>query len=445
MVGKFMLNHVCEFLKDRGEDELALKVLEVFAKSAFTEQQLNEIAYCYNVLNLPQKAIPIIEEIIKTTKNKDIAFPCKYNLAKLYNAQNFPEKAIEIFKQLEPVWSNDLELKLELAYTYFLNNEKTKAEKLLRELESLEYLSEDISTKVNFNLAVFDLYQGKFQSGLKRFIYNLRDFRKKAPSLDVDSYWDGSSDIAEDLIVVSEGGIGDELINIRFLNDIDKLGIKCHWYTTSADLYNTFKHLSFPVISHKDIPTNYKWVYSMELPILLNKQPEDLWHGPYIPQSNKNHPEVINSSKLKIGIRWQGNHLYEQDLHRTVELKDLISGLDGVECDLYSLQRDKGVDQLAGFSNIKDMSSYMVSFKDTLDIISSLDLIITSCTSIAHAAAAMGKQVIVLVPISEYYVWCNPTEKSPWYGDNVHILRQESPRLWDIPCSKIKNIIESLI
>lgn len=439
-----MLNYVCEFLKDRGEEDLALRVIEVFAKSAFTDQQQNEIAYCYNILNLPYKAIPLIERIIKTTKNKDIALPCKYNLAKLYNAQNFPEKAIDIFEQLAPVWPNDLELKLDLSYTYFLNNEKDKAEKILRELESLEYLSEDMSSKVKFNLAVFDLYQGKFQSGLKRFIYNLRDFRKKAPALDMDNYWDGSLDIGEDLIVVSEGGIGDEFINIRFIKDIEKLGLKCHWFTTSADLYNTFKNLSFPVISFEDIPKNYRWVYSMELPILLNKQPADLWHGPYIPHSDTSHSQVIQSKKLKIGLRWQGNHLYEQDLHRTVELKDIISGLEGVDCDLYSLQRDKGLDQLAGFSNVKDMSSYMVSFKDTLDIISSLDLIITSCTSIAHAAAAMGKQVIVLVPISHYYVWCSPTDESPWYGENVHVLKQESPRSWIKPCSQIKNIIESI-
>lgn len=440
-----MLNHVCEFLKDRGEEELALKVIDVFAKEAFTEQQQNEIAYCYNILNLPHKAIPLLEQIIKTTKNKDIALPCKYNLAKLYNTQNYPEKAIEILKQLEPVWPNDIELKLEMSFTYFLNNEKTKAEKILRELESCEFLSEDISTKVSFNLAVFDLFQGKFQSGLKRFVYNLRDFRKKAPSLDMDNYWDGSVDISEDLIIISEGGIGDELINIRFISDIEKLGIRCHWYTSSTDLYNTFKKLSFPVILPQDLPTNYRWVYSMELPILLNKQPEDLWHGPYLPQSEKNHPEVTNNNKFKVGLRWQGNHLYEQDLHRTLNLKDIIKSLDGIECELYSLQRDKGIEQLADFPNIKDMSSHMVSFQDTLDIISSLDLIITSCTSIAHAAAAMGKPVIVLVPISHYYVWCNPTEKSPWYGDNVYVLKQESPRLWDTPCSKIKNIIESLL
>jgi ADP-heptose:LPS heptosyltransferase len=79
-----------------------------------------------------------------------------------------------------------------------------------------------------------------------------------------------------------------------------------------------------------------------------------------------------------------------------------------------------------------------------LDYIWNLDLIITSCTSIAHFAAAMGKRTIVIVPISCYYTWCNPTKKSPWYGDNLTVLYQEKPRSWKEPLLELETILNEI-
>ena len=62
-----------------------------------------------------------------------------------------------------------------------------------------------------------------------------------------------------------------------------------------------------------------------------------------------------------------------------------------------------------------------------------MDLVITSCTSIAHIAASQGKEVCVFVPIMEYYVWTSSTGKSWWYGDNVNLFRQKKPRNWNEP------------
>jgi hypothetical protein len=53
----------------------------------------------------------------------------------------------------------------------------------------------------------------------------------------------------------------------------------------------------------------------------------------------------------------------------------------------------------------------------------------------------MGKKVIVITPISAYYVWSHSTKQSPWYGDNVTLLRQQKPRVWDNPLEELKSII----
>ena len=70
-----------------------------------------------------------------------------------------------------------------------------------------------------------------------------------------------------------------------------------------------------------------------------------------------------------------------------------------------------------------------------------MDLVITSCTSIAHIAASQGKEVCVFTPIMEYYVWTSSTGKSWWYGDNVHLFKQRNPRNWDEPLKELKEFL----
>jgi hypothetical protein len=65
-----------------------------------------------------------------------------------------------------------------------------------------------------------------------------------------------------------------------------------------------------------------------------------------------------------------------------------------------------------------------------------MDLVITSCTSIAHAAAALGKPTWVIVPILPYYIWALPGNKSPWY-DSVTLFRQEVYKEWQQTFAKL--------
>jgi len=67
-----------------------------------------------------------------------------------------------------------------------------------------------------------------------------------------------------------------------------------------------------------------------------------------------------------------------------------------------------------------------------------MDIIITSCTSIAHASAALGKETIVFVPLDDFYIWSEGKDKSSWYGDNLTIIRQEEPNNWIKPIKKLK-------
>jgi hypothetical protein len=181
----------------------------------------------------------------------------------------------------------------------------------------------------------------------------------------------------------------------------------------------------------------------MDLPVYLNLQYEDLWSGPYLkPDPNISFKEIVNNGNLKIGIRWQGNPGYDQDLHRSIPFLDMFNTVKDLGADLYSLQRDNGLEEMKDYEDrVIRLDHLMNTYEDTLAMINELDVIITSCTSIGHAAAAMGKRTIIITPISAYYTWCHVSEQSPWYGDNLTLLRQEKPRVWNEPLDKLKEIL----
>ena len=92
-------------------------------------------------------------------------------------------------------------------------------------------------------------------------------------------------------------------------------------------------------------------------------------------------------------------------------------------------------------NHIKEFHFKDREFADTFSIIKQMDMMITSCTSIAHIAASMGKEVCIFVPIMEYYVWTSSTGKSWWYGDNVHLFKQKKPRSWKEPLQELRKFL----
>jgi hypothetical protein len=70
-----------------------------------------------------------------------------------------------------------------------------------------------------------------------------------------------------------------------------------------------------------------------------------------------------------------------------------------------------------------------------------MDLIISSCTSLIHAAGVMDKKSIVLVPILNYYTWAKPEMHTKWYSDSLTILRQTEYDNWNSPLTELKDML----
>src|SRR5439155_13514149 len=69
------------------------------------------------------------------------------------------------------------------------------------------------------------------------------------------------------------------------------------------------------------------------------------------------------------------------------------------------------------------------AFMDTAAIMMNLDLVITSDTSIAHLAGALGAAVWVALPLVPDWRWLLDRSDSPWYP-TMRLFRQKNPGDW---------------
>jgi tetratricopeptide (TPR) repeat protein len=443
-----MIEELVISLDKMGETPAAVGLLDALARNSMLFEQFDEVAKSYFKIKEYEKAYRNAEKALAIYSGPAI-FEVKYNTLNTANHANYPERAMTLIKQLEIIRPNDIDLQMEKAFAYFLLNQKDNAEKILRHQLENPKNDEKVKTKIRFNLGTYELMRDEFQSGLRKFLFEGRKLEYwKKPSLPF-TFWEGEIHKGKTIYVRAEAGIGDEFVNVRFMKHLKDRGMNPIWFSERKDMSSIISRNGFDVVSsvtNVPVTDDIYWTHSMDLPVYLNLEYDDLWYGPYIAPDktiSDKWKEFFKDfgDKPKIGIRWQGNPGYDQDLHRSIPLADIMSALP-TNANIFSIQRDTGLEELHEFPQVVDMSPHLTDFEETLGIIDNLDILITSCTSVGHAAAAMGKRAIIITPISAYYTWCHTMKQSPWYGDNLTLLRQQKPKTWDEPILELKEVLD---
>lgn len=439
------LKTVVSFLKNVDELKTAETLLDTFSKYSDNILQIDELSNLYYEVKAYEKSAEKSEKALTMATKPEEVFAVRSNLAKIYNHLNEPQKALNNICQNLPLVQEGsapyYEMKMEEIFSIYLLGKHNECEEKLKEMLKQD-LPENIRDRVNFNLGTYEMERGMFKEGFAKFTRGGRKvgvFKKINPPANIKE-WDGKIDASKKLLVLHRGGIGDEIINIRFMN---KIGMEYVWVCSNKHLVPVFKRNGFNVVSSiKEVGDLNEHMYcsSMDLPYLLGLDKEDLGREAYLKPSEE-YLEKWKDINGGVGIKWSGNPYYEHDLHRSLLLDDIMSVL-GNRNGVYSLQKENynGVEE---YSNVIDLHEGMETIEDTLAIIWNLDFVITSCTSIAHMAASMGKKVFVLPPISCYYVWLGRKDgKSDWYGDWCTVIRQSECGKWDNELKILKDKIK---
>jgi tetratricopeptide (TPR) repeat protein len=182
----------------------------------------------------------------------------------------------------------------------------------------------------------------------------------------------------------------------------------------------------------------------MSLPAVFGTTVETVpWPGPYLGADSALVAEKLVQfphvwmqdspcAQLRVGLCWAGNPRYKADRLRSVKLATLLPLLRVLGITWISLQKGLAAEQMAALPGdiaLLDGSSSDRDLAETAALIDTLDLVITTDTSIAHLAGAMGKPVWVLLPHLSDWRWMQQIETTPWYP-TARLLRQRTPGNW---------------
>ncbi len=263
--------------------------------------------------------------------------------------------------------------------------------------------------------------------------------------------WTGEDLAGKTILLRGEGGFGDEIVGARFAQLLAARGAKVIASASYgiAPVIARAKGVAQAIVRGKaeeEAQYDY-WLPAMSAPIPLDMDystvPSDSYLSPnpvYVEKWRKIlSPSTSLGTTLRVGIRWSGNPGFEHEQHRRFPVEPLFALAEIPGVQLYSLQRDHDLRDLP--PGIVDLQDEIETWEDTAAAIANLDLVITSCTAIAHLSAAMGKETWIIIPVLPYYLWAMPGEHSPWYG-SVRLFRQEVFGNWDAPLAKVRGALE---
>jgi hypothetical protein len=158
---------------------------------------------------------------------------------------------------------------------------------------------------------------------------------------------------------------------------------------------------------------------------------------------NRGGAVAPKSRSLKVGIRWTGNHQADDNIVRSIPLEFLLELAENPNVTLYSLQVGKGsedVQRLNAQELVTDIAEGMSArgYVGTASVLLHLDLVITTCTSIAHLAGSLDIPTWVLLSHNPFWIWLRNTDRSVWY-DSVKLYRQPSPGDWISIIDQVKS------
>jgi tetratricopeptide (TPR) repeat protein len=313
------------------------------------------------------------------------------------------------------------------------------------------------------NLSLLHLARGNYAQGCREYesrwagSYELRDHLPALPG----TQWNGEPLEGKTLLVWGEQGMGDLL---QFSRLIPLLAERVHrengWIEWNSSpqmgglLERSLGEHVDGFTSGGGIESLPRFDYHLPLlsaPLALELREETIPAAPYL----RADPELIarwkqrlaGETRLKVGLAWTGSLTHQRNPFRRVALELFARTLKDVDdVAFYSLQpgatHDVDTAWRAGF----ELMSYTDEFKtfdDTAAFTSTLDLVITVCTSVAHLSGALGRPTWVLLDVNPHWSWLLDRTDSPWYP-TAKLYRQEQFGKWAPVLQRIKNDLARL-
>jgi len=283
--------------------------------------------------------------------------------------------------------------------------------------------------QIYFALAISLLLGRNFEAGWKAYEnrINVQEIDKiMSPFL--KPRWNGESLEGKNIYVLPEQGFGDITQFSRFLPYLKKLGAKRVFFKSPPEMISLFeesKLLGVEIIAadaENTLDFDY-YIPLLSLPYYLKINEYNIpFTDKYLRVNNrkinKYKKKFFNNEQYKIGIFWQGSKTYVGDTQRSLALKYFYPLFSCDNVAIYSIQKGLGseqLDELPDEYKIVNLGKECNDFSDTAAAIENLDLVISVDSSVAHLAAALGKEVWIIISEIPEWRWGQEEDSTIWY------------------------------
>jgi len=400
------------------------------------------------------EAIPYYEQTLKLEPR---FAPAHSNLAIALQKQGRLQDSLNAFQQAIILQPNDTDLYYH--YALSLREAERLDETILAFKKAIELKPDHANA--HYSLAHILLLQNHYASGWPEYEWRIKAHPEnfKIPHFEM---WTGSADAGSEIVLIEEQGLGDLLQFLRY-----GLLLKQQFPVVSIATQSKFCPLVeltgifdkvYPLpMDTPSIPKDAMWQFLLSIPALLNvTSKEPLIKDPYLktdPQVSQLWLERIHQKhSLIVGLNWQGNPQIEVNEFkgRSFPLSTYESLASIPDVQFVSLQKGFGSEQLANCSFLDKFVACHDEINETWDlvetaaIVNSCDLVITSDTSIAHLAGALGKPVWILLKKIPDWRWGLEGESTAWYP-TARLFRQTHDGNWAEVIERVKTELQKFL
>jgi Flp pilus assembly protein TadD len=302
------------------------------------------------------------------------------------------------------------------------------------------------NAEAHLNLANQLLLTGDFAEGWHEYEWRWQTEQKKKDFKGfAQPLWQGEALANGRILLHAEQGLGDTIQFIRYAKLVkQRIGtVICQCQPSLARIFRACAGIDEVAPMGEPLSAFDVQAPLMSLPRILQTTLETVpGEVPYLFADAKlaEHwaHQLVPSGPLRVGIVWQGNprtwdrNLQRADQRRSMPLRyfEPLARVPGVQ--LFSLQKGAGAEQIAQVADrfpIIDLGSQFNDFSDTAAAMKNLDLVISSCTSPAHLAGALGVPIWMPLGFSACWRWLLDRDDSPWYP-TMRLFRQKSHGDW---------------
>jgi len=258
--------------------------------------------------------------------------------------------------------------------------------------------------------------------------------------------WQGEALDGRTILVHAEQGLGDTIQFARYLPLLAARGAKVVLACDAplvplmaAQPASLMSGLEAVVARGAALPAYDCWVNQMSLPHRFGTRLATIPAPQHYLAANEGRAgrfaERLAGGR-RVGLVWAGNPLHSNDRRRSMPSEALAPLFEVGGVSFVSLQVGPRAKEAAGLPGLLDFSPEIGDFADTAALIAALDLVIAVDTSVAHCAAALGKETWIMLAHAPDWRWLTGRADSPWYP-TVRLFRQPGPGAWEAVVAQV--------